>query len=266
VDIQLAGKRALVTGSSSGLGAEIARLLAAEGAAVVVHGRDQARAEAVVKEVRGAGGQATLAIGDLGTDAGAAVVADAALAGGAVDILVNNAGVFDLAKTWGDTTPAEWSDLYNVNVVASVRLIQRLVPPMRSRGWGRVIQIGSVLGALPAASQPHYNATNAARENLAQSLARDLRETGVTSNAVAPGGMATKYSKHLITEYGRANGFGETWEEVERSVVRALAPNDVGRIARLEEVAAAVAYLASPVAGYITGATLRIDGGWYTHP
>ncbi|GAB3430513.1 SDR family NAD(P)-dependent oxidoreductase [Flindersiella endophytica] len=266
MDIQLTGKRALVTGSSSGLGAAIARVLAAEGAAVVVHGRDQARAEAVMKEIRGAGGQATLAMGDLGTDSGAEAVADAAQSQGPVDILVNNAGYFDLSKTWNDTTPGEWSDIYNVNVVASVRLIQRLLPPMRERGWGRVIQIGSVLGAQSAASQPHYNATNAARDNLAQSLARELRDSGVTSNAVAPGAMATEYGKHLITEYGRANGFGETWEEVEREVVRALAPNDVGRTARVEEVAAAVAYLASPVADYITGATLRIDGGWYPHP
>ncbi|MCI2424093.1 SDR family oxidoreductase [Saccharopolyspora sp. K220] len=263
MDFQLTGKRALVTGSSSGLGEATAKLLAAEGAEVVIHGRDEARAAAVAKTIREAGGAATLAIGGLDTDAGADGVATAALSDGPVDILVNNVGVFDMSMDWTTTTPDHWADIYNVNVISSVRLIQRLVPTMRERRWGRVIQIGSVTGHLSSARQPHYNATNAARDNLAQSLARELRESGVTSNSVAPGGLLTDVNKEMLIGFGKANNMGETWEEIEPNVTRALAPNDVGRIARLDEVAAAVAYLASPVAGYITGVTLHIDGGWY---
>lgn len=263
MDLQLAGKRALVTGSSSGLGAGIAAMLGAEGAAVVVHGRDESRTKAVAEGIQAVGGSAVVAIGALDTDHAAGQVAAAALAGGPIDILVNNAGVFDIAKTWATTSADDWADMYNVNVLSSVRLIEKLVPAMRERGWGRVIQIGSVNGILPMASQPHYGATSTVRNYLSQSLARDLRESGVTANTVAPGGMLTDSSKSMLTEFGRANGLGESWEEMETAVVRALAPNDIGRIARLDEIAAAVTYLASPRADYITGEVIRLDGNWY---
>src|SRR5690242_12831899 len=108
MDLQLAGKRALVTGSSSGLGEAVAKMLAAEGAAVVVHGRDVARTEAVAKAIRADGGRAAVAIGDLATDAGADTVAAAALADGPVDILVNNAGSYDHLP-WAEATPAVWA-------------------------------------------------------------------------------------------------------------------------------------------------------------
>ncbi|MEV8374178.1 SDR family NAD(P)-dependent oxidoreductase [Kribbella sp. NPDC056861] len=260
MDLQLAGKKALVTGSSAGLGASIARLLAAEGASVVVHGRDAGKAEQVVKAIEAAGGQATFVLGDLGTDEGAAQVAAGA---GAVDILVNNAGYFEHSRRWDDLEAADWAAIYNVNVLSSVRLIKQLVPGMRERGWGRVIQIGSVTGNLPQVTQPHYAASNAARHTLAVALARELRETGVTSNAVAPGGILTGTAKENLTALGQAQGWGTTWDEIEPNLVRALGPNDVGRIGRPHEIAGSVLYLASPLADYITGSILKIDGGWY---
>lgn len=136
MDLQLAGKRALVTGASGGLGAEIAAILAAEGVAVVVHGRDRARTEQTAQKV---GGQAV--IGDLTTDDGAEAVAAQA---GEVDILVNNAGTYDPTSRWSDLDADAWADMFNLNVLSSVRLIRHLVPAMRAKGWGRVIQIGSV--------------------------------------------------------------------------------------------------------------------------
>ncbi|GAA1268188.1 3-oxoacyl-ACP reductase [Planotetraspora silvatica] len=263
MDLQLSGKRALVTGSSAGLGEVIARHLAAEGAAVVVHGRDEARTAAVAGSIREKGADAAVAIGDLATDAGAEEVATAALKGGPVDILVNNVGVYDPSVGWADSSSVEWAGIYNINVISSVRMIQHLVPGMRERGWGRVIQISSVLGDLPQASQPHYAATNAARNNLAASLARELKHSGVTSNAVAAGGVLTPGIQDFLTDLGRQSGWGETWEEIEPNAVNALSPNDVGRVGRPRGYADLVSYLASPLAGYITGATLRIDGGWY---
>ncbi|MFE2600331.1 SDR family NAD(P)-dependent oxidoreductase [Streptomyces sp. NPDC059396] len=262
VDLQLNGKRALVTGSSSGLGAEIAKVLAAEGAAVIVHGRDETRVAAVAEAIRADGGDVTVAIGDLATDAGADAVQTAS-ADAPVDILVNNLGVYNPAAAWPATSPGEWADIYNTNVVSSVRTIQRFVPGMRTRGWGRVIQISSVLGRLPAASQPHYAATNAARDNLAASLARELKHSGVTSNAVAAGGILTPSAQAYVLDLGRRNGWGETWEEIEPKAISALSPNDVGRIGRPRQYADLVAFLASPLSGYITGATLRADGGWH---
>lgn len=263
MELGLAGRKVLVTGSSSGLGAEIARVLAAEGASVVVHGRDRDRAEQVAKEITAGGGSASVAVGDLGTEEGADEVAQAA---GAVDVLVNNVGVFEPTKGWGQLKAADWAKLYNVNVLTSVRLIERLVPAMRERGWGRVIQIGSVIGSLPSAQQPHYGASNAARENLAASLARDLRGSGVTSNAIAVGGIVTPAAEESLTELGRQQGWGQTWDEIEPTLTRELAPNDIGRLGRLDEIASAVAYLASPGAAYITGTTLHVNGGWYDAP
>ncbi|TWD79809.1 NAD(P)-dependent dehydrogenase (short-subunit alcohol dehydrogenase family) [Kribbella amoyensis] len=266
MDLGLTGRRALVTGSSAGLGAAVAKLLAEEGAAVVVHGRDEARVGKVTAEIVAAGGSADGVVGDLTTDEGAAAVAKLALEGGPVDVLVNNAGAYDVSRSWSDLTADDWAGLYNLNVLSSVRLIERLLPGMRNRDWGRVIQIGSVTGLLPQASQPHYAATNAARQNLAASLARELKGTGITSNLIAPGGMLTETGEKNLTALGRSQGWGDTWDEIEPTLVQHLAPNDTGRIARLHEVAAAVAYLASPVSAYITGATLRVDGGWYDAP
>jgi NAD(P)-dependent dehydrogenase (short-subunit alcohol dehydrogenase family) len=262
MDLQLVDKRALVTGSSSGLGEEIVKLLAAEGAAVVVHGRDEARTAAVAKSIREDGGNASIAIGDLSTDAGAEKVEAAAVKDGPVDILINNVGIYNPAARWSETSPDAWAEIYNINVISSVRMIQRLLPGMRARGWGRVIQISSVTGVLPPASQPHYAATNAARNNLAASLARELKHSGVTSNAVAAGGILTPAALDFLIGVGKARGWGDTWEEIEPNAV-ALAPNDVGRIAQPREYADLVAFLASPAAGYINGTTLRIDGGSY---
>src|SRR5258705_4714794 len=130
MDLRLAGKRALVTGSSAGLGEAIAKLLAAEGVGIVVHGRDEGRTNAVAEAIRAEGGRADVALGDLATDAGADVVAAAALAGGDVDILVNNAGGYHHLP-WMEATPRHWVETYEANVLSGVRMIQRLVPRMR---------------------------------------------------------------------------------------------------------------------------------------
>jgi 3-oxoacyl-[acyl-carrier protein] reductase len=259
MDLRLSGKRALVTGSSSGIGEAIAKLLAVEGVAVVVHGRDEGRANAVAETIRGTGGRAEVALGDLATDAGADAVAAAALAGGPIDILVNNAGVLPFSS-WQDA-PATSAETYNTNVISGVRMIQRLVPQMRERHWGRVIQIGGGLAQQPGPAGPNYNASLAARHNLAVSLARELKDTGVTSNIVAPGAILTEEGRTRLTHLASTQGWGETWEEIERHAAQSFAPNDVGRLGRPEEIAAAVAFLSSPVADYISGATIRVDGG-----
>ncbi|MGW2778628.1 SDR family NAD(P)-dependent oxidoreductase [Streptomyces olivaceoviridis] len=260
MDLNLNGRRALVTGSSAGLGEATAKLLAAEGAAVVVHGRDKDRTEKVAQDIRNAGGTATTVLGDLADDEAAAQVARAATADGPIDILVNNAG-FYRHLSWAEAAPDEWRDTYNVNVVSGVRMIQHLVPAMRERGWGRVITIGGGLASQPMNTHPQYNATLAARHNLAVSLARDLRGTGVTSNVVSPGAILVEATKDLVTEIGPARGWGNTWEEIQPNAVNALIPNDQERFGDPDEIAGAVAYLCSDYAQYISGATIRVDGG-----
>ncbi len=261
MDLRLAGKRALVTGSSSGIGEAIVKLLAAEGVAVVVHGRDESRANAVAEAIRTKGGEAEVALGDLTTDDGADEVADAALAGKPIDILVNNAGAVGLFLSWMEATVADWTQAYNTNVISAVRMIQRLVPQMRERHWGRVIQIGGGLSQQPQAGGPYYNATLAARHNLAVSLARELKDSGVTSNIVAPGAILAEATRPMLTHMAQAQGWDGTQEEIEYKATQNIAPNDVGRFGRPEEIAAAVAFLTSPVADYVSGATIRVDGG-----
>jgi NAD(P)-dependent dehydrogenase (short-subunit alcohol dehydrogenase family) len=266
MDLNLIGRRALVTGSSSGLGCAIAARLAHEGAAIVVHGRDAERAAAVAAELRDTGADVAVAIGDLATDAGAEQVRAAALLDGPVDILVNNAGFYASGTTWADITPDDWAEMYQANVVGSVRMIKAFVPDMRARGWGRVVQISSVQSTDPMASQPHYAASNAAREALARSLSRELRHTGVTSNAIAAGGISTPAVRNMLNSVAQAQGWGDHWPDIQRKATEAFSPNDAGRFGSPEEYAALVAFLASPLADFITGASLSMDGGWYDVP
>lgn len=260
MDLKLKGRRALVTGASSGIGEAIALQLAAEGAAVVVHGRAASRTRAVADAIRASGGRADVALGDLSTDEGADAVARVALEGGAIDILVNNAGGYRHV-TWREATSDHWIEMYQTNVISGVRMIHRVVPQMRERGWGRVITIGGGLAIQPIAVQPDYNASLAARHNLAVSLARELKGTGVTSNVVAPGAIRVPAVEAFLVHAAEGRGWGTTYEEIERAAVRELVPNDVGRLGRPDEIASAVAYLASPRADYVSDAVLRVDGG-----
>jgi NAD(P)-dependent dehydrogenase (short-subunit alcohol dehydrogenase family) len=260
MDLKLKGKRALVTGSTSGIGEAIAKLLAEEGATVIVHGRNVERAHAVAEAITTAGGRAEISLGDLTADKNADIVTAKACEGGPIDILVNNAGEYHHFNWW-EAQPDKWIEIYQINVVGAVRMIQRLVPDMCKRGWGRVIQIGGGLAGQPIPMEPDYNASLAARHNLAVSLARELKGSGVTSNIVAPGAILVPAVKELLKKIAPQHGWGETWEEIERGCVRDMVPNDTGRLGRPEEIAAAVAYLASPHADYVSGATIRVDGG-----
>jgi len=257
MDLGLSGKRALITGSSAGLGRSIAEMLAHEGASVVVHGRDSQRTEAVAAGIRAAGGEAVSVIGDLATEAGVSSVAKAA---DDVDILVNNAGYYE-GQAWSSVTADQWAAIYQTNVISVVQMIEHLVPAMRRRGWGRVIQIGGGLATQPVAEQPHYSATLAARHNLSVSLARELSGTGVTSNVVAPGVIRTDAVEEMTRRAGAAHGWGTAWKDIEKAAATYWFPNDIGRLGRPEEIAAAVTFLASAHANYISGAVLRVDGG-----
>ncbi|MEJ1242251.1 SDR family NAD(P)-dependent oxidoreductase [Chryseolinea sp. T2] len=260
MDYQLKGRRALVTGSSSGLGEAIAKMLAAEGVEVFIHGRDEKRATRVADEIRASGGLANIVLGDLSTDSGAEKVAKECLKPGNVDILVNNAGAY--AHTgWMDTTPEEWKATYNLNVVSYIRMIQHLLPSMKKSGWGRIINMGGGLAVQPLAIQPHYSATLAARHNLSASLARELAGTGVTSNVIAPGAILNEQVKQWLVSQSPKHNWGVEFDEIEQNAVKQLVPNDRQRFGRPEEIAAAVLYLVGPYSDYVSGATVRVDGG-----
>jgi 3-oxoacyl-[acyl-carrier protein] reductase len=263
MNLNLKGKRALVTGSTAGIGAETARVFAAEGASVIVHGRNAERANKFAAEIRAAGGAVAVTFGELTNDGEAERVArEAKNAFGGVDILVNNAGSYPITAWW-DTPPDVWLETYNTDVVAGVRLVQLLVPGMIERGWGRVIQIASRAATQGTANFfPQYASAKAGQRRIASSLAVELAGTGVTSNAISPGAVATETFKNLYTEQAKKEGRSTDWADVEKWWIEHFMPGiPLGRLMTPREVADITAFLASPCADAITGSDFIIDGG-----
>jgi NAD(P)-dependent dehydrogenase (short-subunit alcohol dehydrogenase family) len=250
--LAIEGRTALVSGSSRGTGLVIAQRLAEEGATVLVHGLEPGLAEAAVAEI-GAGIAVT---GDITRDSGAEALV-AACAGHPVDILVNNYGTAD-AGSWRDSDSDAWIDAYQKNVLSAQRLIRHFLPAMVERGWGRIVNLGTVGSTRPAARMPHYYAAKGALATATVSLARETAGTGVRVNLVSPGLVLTPEVEAAYLARGRREGWGDTWEAVEP---RVAADIPIRRIVRREEVANLVAFLVSPLADAIHGQNLRIDGG-----
>jgi NAD(P)-dependent dehydrogenase (short-subunit alcohol dehydrogenase family) len=263
VELELAGRRALVTGSSAGIGVGIAEALAAEGASVVVHGRNRGRAEAVAERLRGSGATVAVAVGDLSSDATAAEVAQAALdAFGGIDILVNNAGgaaeIKD--KSWFGATTEDWLSSYQANVLAAVRLIHQVVPGMRERGWGRIINIGTGASVTPTSGQPDYGPAKAAMLNMSLGLSKALSRTGVTSNTVSPGMIRTEGLERFLAGFAEKRGWGDDVAKAEEYIVKGTGQT-VTKVGEVRDIAYVVAMLASPRSDFINGTNIHVDGG-----
>lgn len=261
---RLSGKTALVTGASGGIGAATALRLAAEGAAVVCHGRNHARTAATAEAVRAVGGTAFVVTGGLSNDAEAAAIVDATCtAAGDVDILVNNAGGESAGggtAPWFETSPADWLATYDSNVGSMIRLIHAFTPAMKAKRWGRLIQLSSGVVDVPMAIIPDYQGAKAAIRTLTKSLAHALSGTGITANSVSPGFVLTDGNRPWIM--GMAEKHGITgWEEIERWAVRKFVPNHSGRLGRPEDIANAIAFLADPASDYVNGTDILVDGG-----
>lgn len=262
MDLELKGRRALVTGSSSGIGECIARMLADEGAAVVVHGRDRERAERVAAEIGAAG----VAIGDLSTDEGAETVfaeAQAAL-GTSIEVLINNAGGNSSGNSSQPPLAIAAPDYlanYNANTLSAVRLANLAVPAMVAAGWGRVINVSSAVAVQPNNMGSDYSGAKAALNNFTVSLAGSLKGAGVTVNTIAPGIIMVDG----MIRWGRAR-YGDEALSIEE-ITRRMAADGIfdlppaGRLGQPEEVAMVACMLASPRLGYVTGSNYRVDGG-----
>ncbi len=260
MDLGLKDRVALITGSSRGTGEGIAKVLAGEGAVVLVHGMAAGAADRVTEEIRQAGGRAHAIAGDIATDAGADQAAGEALAvTGRIDVLVNNYGGVERGR-WFASEAKDWVRMYETNVLSAQRLIRLLVPGMLARGRGRVMLLGTIGAFRPGARNPHYYAAKAALPAMVASLARELEGSGITVNLVSPGLIRTREVEEGYRSKGARLGWGESWEAVEQGIL-AESPNLVGRIGRVEEVGHLVAFLASDLAGYINGANVCIDGG-----
>lgn len=264
MDLGLADKRALVTGASSGIGVDTAQLMAAEGAAVVVHGRNRARTEDTARQIEQAGGRAVVAVGDLTSDEGAdAVAAVANEELGGIDILVNNVGGGGSAEVreWQDIPVDEYHDTYNVNVLSGLRLVHRFVPAMVERGWGRVVNISSTVAHQPMGMMHDYAAAKLALENLSLNLSRNLAPKGVTVNTVLSGLVMTQGAREYVELLRDAHGWPQDEMGMQQRYIEEFNPQLVQRLGRPEEIGAAVVFLASPLSDYTTGAVLRVDGG-----
>jgi NAD(P)-dependent dehydrogenase (short-subunit alcohol dehydrogenase family) len=266
VNLQLYGKTALVTGSSKGIGEAIVMKLALEKVTVIVHGRDKARAEKVANDITAQGGHAYVVVGDLtDEDDVHRLIESAEKLVGPINILVNNAGGSGGSKeSWANTQPASWASAYDRNVLAALRVTTRLLPNMQQARWGRVINISSIAATMAPPTAPDYSACKAAMNAMTASMAKAVAIDGVTVNAVSPGTIHSSALDSRFREVAVERGAADKdapWEVLERAVLPLFAQIPVGRVGRLDEIADAIAFLASPLAGYITGMNLRIDGG-----
>jgi NAD(P)-dependent dehydrogenase (short-subunit alcohol dehydrogenase family) len=266
MDLQLNGKCALVTGSSKGIGEAIAKTLAHEKATVVVHARDRARAERVAREIIAEGGRAHVVTGDLTHDDEVQrLVEEAQAVAGAIDILVNNAGGSGGTKEgWADARVDTWASAYDRNVLAALRVTTRLLPKMQEAKWGRIINISSLAATMPPPGAADYSAAKAGTNAMTASLAKAVAADGVTVNAISPGTIHSATLDRHFREIAAARGLADEhapWAEIERAVLPIFPQVPVGRVGRLDEIASVIAFLTSPLAGYITGVNLRIDGG-----
>jgi NAD(P)-dependent dehydrogenase (short-subunit alcohol dehydrogenase family) len=258
MDLQLGGKRALVSGSTGGIGYAIAEALAAEGAQVIVNGRTQARVDAALKKLNEAQvrGKAEGFAADLGSSDGVnqiiAKYPD-------VEILVNNLGIFE-PKPFEQIPDADWFRFFEVNVLSGVRLSRHYLPRMKERGWGRIVFISSESALQIPAEMIHYGMTKTAQLAISRGLAETTAGTNVTVNAVLPGPTESEGVATFVEQMAAARKISR--EEVEREFFRGVRPSSLlKRFARVDEVAALVAFVCSPLSSATNGAALRVDGG-----
>ena len=238
----LSGKRALVTGASGGIGAAIARALHAAGATVGLSGTREAPLQDLAAEL---GERAHVLPCNLSDSAAVEALPKQAIeAMGGLDILVNNAGI-TRDQIFMRMSDDDWAQVIDVNLTASMRLCRAVMRPMMKARWGRIVNISSIVGATGNAGQVNYSASKAGLIGLTKSIAAEVASRGITANAVAPGFIATPMTDKLSDD--------------QKSKIDAQIP--AGRMGTPEEIAAAVLYLASPEAGYVTGTTIHVNGG-----
>ena len=255
--IRLDGRTALVTGSTRGIGYATARMLGDAGAEVIVNGRTQAAVDDALATLRRdvpAGAFRGL-VADIASADGAA---QAARQESALDILVCNAATFDWTAFF-DTQDADWQRHFEINVMSGVRLARQFMQGMLERNWGRIVLVASEAGLNIPADMIHYGMSKTALLGLARGLAKRAAGSQVTVNSVLPGPTLSEGAAAMLQASAPA---GQTLEQAGRAFVQAHRPSSIiGRAARMEEVAALVAYTVSPLASATTGAALRVEGG-----
>ena len=258
MNIDLRGKTALVTGSTSGIGHAIAKGLAGSGASVVVNGRTQAKVDAAVAAIRKAQPQAKVSgvAADVSTAAGCQTLV-AALPD--VDILINNAGIFE-PKGFLDIPDEDWSRFFEVNVMSGVRLSRAYLSGMLKRNWGRVVFISSESALNIPKEMIHYGMTKTAQLAVSRGLAEMTRGTSVTVNSVLPGPTMSEGVETFVKDIAKQSG--QSVEEAGANFVKQFRPTSLlQRFEKVEEIANMVVYVCSKQASATNGAALRAEGG-----
>jgi len=262
MDLKLAGKTALVSGSTAGIGLAIAGGLALEGATVYVNGRTAGRVQTAVEHVKALKEKARQTQGavegiaaDLGTVEGCV---DLFSELPKVDILVNNLGIFEV-KLFAQISDDDWRRFFEVNVLSGVRLSRQYLPWMLKNNWGRIVFISSESGLQIPLEMIHYGMTKTAQLAVARGLAQSAAGTGVTVNSILVGPTASEGASNFVADLAKQRGISEA--EVEKEFFQSVRPSLIKRFATPEEVASMVVFVASEKSTAITGAALRVDGG-----
>ncbi|MDR6903655.1 SDR family oxidoreductase [Rhizobium miluonense] len=258
MNISLAGRSAVVTGSTAGIGRAIAEGLARAGASVVINGRIEDRVAAAVAEIRALfpGVEITGVAADVATKEGSAVLASKAPG---ADILVNNAGTAN-PKPFYDLTDEDWLSLFQLNVMSGVRAARHYLPKMTERGWGRVVFISSESALAIPKDMIDYGMTKTAQLAISRGLAETVSGTGVTVNSVLPGPTSSEIMSTWMKATATSEGI--TQKQAEQNFVKTMRPTSLlQRFTTTEEVANMVVYLCSEQASGTTGAAMRVDGG-----
>ena len=258
MNLELKGKTAVVTASTAGIGFAIAAALAEEGATVVVNGRTEARVGAALDQIRAKAKGATLrgVPGDLATAQGAAdfirLVHEA-------DILVNNLGIYGV-KPFSELTDADWTNIFEVNVMSGVRLTRHYLPGMLKRNWGRVIFISSESGQQIPKEMIHYGMTKTAQIAIARGVAESVAGTNITVNSVLVGPTASEGLTDFVAGVAKERGLAVA--DVEKEFFKSVRPTSLlKRFHTTGEIADVVAFLSSERANSINGAAVRAEGG-----
>src|SRR5882672_5332624 len=257
MDLGLRGKRALVTGSTAGIGLATARALAHEGAHVFVNGRTEARVADAVERLRELSGATVDGIAaDLSNGDGCRALIDRLPD---IDILINNLGIFE-PKPFDEIPDEDWMRFFETNVLSGIRLARHYVRGMRARNWGRIVFVSSESALQIPAEMIHYGMTKTAQLAVARGLAESLAGTGVTVNSVLPGPTSSEGVGAFVARMAAARGVDAA--TVEREFFATARPSSIlKRFTSTEEVAAMIVYACSAKASATTGAALRVDGG-----
>jgi NAD(P)-dependent dehydrogenase (short-subunit alcohol dehydrogenase family) len=257
MDLKLKNKLALVSGSTAGIGFAIAAALSREGARVIVNGRTQAAVDKAIATLNAeAAGELLGFAGDLSE---ASQAEELARRHPQVEILVNNLGIYE-PKPFLQITDADWQRLFNVNVLSGVRLARLYLPAMRKANWGRIVFISSESGIQIPVEMIHYGMTKTVMISVSRGLAEAAAGTGITVNAVLPGPTRSRGVSDFVEATAKVRSMSPA--QIEKEFIEKARPSSlIRRLATTEEVAAMVAYVASPLASATTGAALRVDGG-----